>query len=92
MSGMTDERLAGIRARAERLDQPGTTIRDLLAEIDRLRALLAAEPGDAAVDRIARVMLAAWEHAEGEPVSASYVATFADMARAVLTAAKEASR
>lgn len=36
------------------------------------------------VDRVARVMLAAWEEAEGAPVNPSYVATFADMARAVL--------
>lgn len=37
------------------------------------------------VDRYARVMMAAWEKAEGEPVSVSYVATFADMARAVVS-------
>ena len=36
------------------------------------------------VARVARVLMAAWEKAEGKPVSVSYVATFADMARAVL--------
>jgi hypothetical protein len=36
------------------------------------------------VDRIARLLMAAWEKAEGKPVTPSYVATFADMARAVL--------
>lgn len=36
------------------------------------------------VDAMARVLMAAWEAAEGRPVKASYVATFADMARAVL--------
>ena len=40
----------------------------------------------AAVDTTARLLMAAWEKAEGKPVSASYVATFADMARAVLEA------
>lgn len=35
-------------------------------------------------DRIARVLMAAWEEAEGKPVNPSHVATFADMARAVL--------
>lgn len=32
---------------------------------------------------IARTLMAAWEKAEGEKVNPSYVATFADMARAV---------
>ncbi len=36
------------------------------------------------VARVARVLMAAWEKAEGRPVSVSYVATFADLARAVL--------
>jgi hypothetical protein len=36
------------------------------------------------VDRVARVLMAAWEQAEGTPVSPSYVATFADLARAVI--------
>jgi len=35
------------------------------------------------VDKYAQIMMAAWEKVEGESVSASYVATFADMARAV---------
>lgn len=38
----------------------------------------------AQVDHVARVLMAAWEKAEGKPVTPSYVATFADMARAVL--------
>jgi hypothetical protein len=35
---------------------------------------------------LARVLMAAWEKAEGKPVNPSYVATFADMARAALAA------
>lgn len=35
------------------------------------------------VNRVARILLAAWEEAEGRPVGVSYVSTFADMARAV---------
>lgn len=38
------------------------------------------------VNHVARVLMDAWEKAEGKPVSPSYVATFADMARAVLAA------
>lgn len=34
-------------------------------------------------DRLARLMIAAWEKVEG-PVTPSYVATFADMAKAVV--------
>lgn len=37
------------------------------------------------VNHTARVLMTAWEQAEGKPVTASYVATFADMARAALT-------
>lgn len=40
-------------------------------------------PPPTETDRLARLMIAAWEQAEG-PVNASYVATFADMARAVV--------
>jgi hypothetical protein len=40
----------------------------------------------AEVDVLARVLMAAWEKAEGKPVNPSYVATFADMARAALAA------
>ena len=36
------------------------------------------------VDRVARVLMDAWEAAEGERVSVSYVATHADMARGIL--------
>lgn len=36
------------------------------------------------INHLARVLMAAWENAEGKPVNVSYVATFADMARAVL--------
>lgn len=36
------------------------------------------------VNRLARVLMSEWERVEGKPVSISYVATFADMARAVL--------
>lgn len=39
---------------------------------------------DPRVDEIARVLLGAWEKAEGKPVNVSYVATFADMARAIV--------
>lgn len=34
-------------------------------------------------DKIAAVLMDAWEKAEGEKVTASYIATFADMAKAV---------
>lgn len=37
------------------------------------------------VNRLARVMMTAWEKAEGKPVNVSYVATFVDMARAVVS-------
>jgi hypothetical protein len=43
------------------------------------------------VDRVARVLMAAWEKAEGKPVSASYVATFADLARAAIADADDGS-
>jgi len=43
------------------------------------------------VDRVARLLMEAWQQAEGLPVSTSYVATFADMARAVI-ADREAGR
>jgi len=36
------------------------------------------------VNRIARILMDAWEKAEGKPVNASYVATFVDMAKAVI--------
>lgn len=36
------------------------------------------------VDKLAAVLIHAWEKAEGKEVNASYVATFADMARAVV--------
>ena len=36
------------------------------------------------VNDVARTLMDAWEQAEGKPVTLSYVATFADMARAVL--------
>ncbi len=41
------------------------------------------------VARVARVLMAAWEQAEGKPVSVSYVATFADLARAAIADASE---
>jgi hypothetical protein len=34
-------------------------------------------------DKIAAVLMQAWEDAEGKKVNASYIATFADMAKAV---------
>lgn len=37
------------------------------------------------VDKYAKIMIAKWEDVEGKPVNASYIATFADMARAVVT-------
>lgn len=39
---------------------------------------------DAEADRVARLLMEAWEQAEGAPVGISYVATFVDMARAVI--------
>lgn len=44
--------------------------------------------GDATseLDRLTRVLIAAWEAAEGRQVNPSYVATFCDMARAVMRA------
>lgn len=57
-------------------------------------APMSARTPERDVDTLARVLMAAWEAAEGKPVSASYVATHADMARAVLAsdwlAAREA--
>ena len=41
------------------------------------------------VDQMARVLMAEWERVEGKPVNVSYVATFADMARVALRAARE---
>jgi hypothetical protein len=38
------------------------------------------------VDRMALVLMAAWEQAEGTDVGVSYVATFVDLARAALGA------
>lgn len=46
--------------------------------------MTAMAASDRETDRIARVLMAEWERAEGKPVNPSYVATFADMARAVL--------
>lgn len=40
-------------------------------------------PPPTETDRLARLMIAAWEKAEG-PVTPSYVATFADMAKVVV--------
>lgn len=42
------------------------------------------------VDRVARLLIAAWERAEGKQVNVSYVATFVDMAK-VVVADREAS-
>ena len=42
------------------------------------------EPDRDEVDRVARLLMAAWEQAEGQAPAASYVASFADMARAVI--------
>lgn len=36
------------------------------------------------VNRVARLLCDAWEKAEGKKVNPSYIATFADMARAVI--------
>ncbi len=43
---------------------------------------------DPEVDEVACLLMDEWEAAEGEPVGASYVATFADMARAVVARQK----
>jgi hypothetical protein len=40
--------------------------------------------GRAELDRVARLLMDAWERAEGTPVGMSYVATFVDLARAVI--------
>ena len=51
------------------------------------------EAGDVGeVDRVARVLMTEWERVEREPVTASYVATFADMARAVIADHAERER
>lgn len=42
-------------------------------------------PTEHLIDAIGRVMLEAWERAEGKPLNASYVATLADGIRAVLS-------
>ena len=44
----------------------------------------AHDPDRDEVDRVARLLMAAWEQAEAQAPTASYVATFADMARAVI--------
>ena len=49
----------------------------------------AAVPDHAAIDRLARILMAAWNKAEKTTVNGSYVATFADMARAALTETDE---
>lgn len=38
----------------------------------------------AGTDEVARILMAAWEEAEGRPVNLSHVATFVDMAAALL--------
>jgi len=43
------------------------------------------------VDRVARLLMEAWEQAEQKAVGISYVATFADMARAVIADRAELS-
>ncbi len=43
-----------------------------------------AVPGLAEVDRVTRLLMAEWERVEEKPVSASFVATFADMGRVVI--------
>lgn len=43
---------------------------------------------DPEIDAVAAVLMDAWEAAEHTPVSVSYVATFADMARAVVARQK----
>lgn len=43
-----------------------------------------ADSREVEVGRVARVLMDAWARAEGKPVTPSYIATFADMARAVV--------
>src|SRR3954471_13662019 len=43
-----------------------------------------ASPERAEIDRVARILIAEWERVEGTPVNVSYLATFVDMARAVI--------
>lgn len=68
---------------------------DAAAALPALREGIAAEvlgpvrerePGRDAVNAMARVLIDEWERAERKPVGVSYIATFADMARAALTA------
>lgn len=66
-----------------------TTVTSRVLAAQRARGLQAeddstVEPLNNEVDRVARVLMAEWERVEGKAVSASYVATFADMARAVI--------
>lgn len=46
-------------------------------------------PSREQVDGLARVLMAEWERVEHKPVTASYVATFADMARAAYPLLRE---
>jgi hypothetical protein len=49
------------------------------------RAAMSSRVGRRAdVNRVARLLIAEWERVEGKPVNVSYIATFVDMARAVL--------
>lgn len=69
-----------------------TMLRDMVSRGSVARWLLdradtaenADDTGTVSVDDVARTLIAAWERAEGTPVNASYVATHADMARALL--------
>lgn len=45
---------------------------------------MSTRPSREEVDDLARTLMEAWKQAEGTPVTASHVATFVDMARAVL--------
>ena len=52
-----------------------------------LRAVADRWPGPptSEVDRLARLLIASWERTEGTPVTASRLATFVDMGRAIVS-------
>lgn len=55
-------------------------------ETELLAATSDRFPGepDTEVDRVARLLMGAWERAEGKRVNPSYVATFVDMAKVMV--------
>lgn len=77
---------AGVVERHIPFPKPQGTKIDLFGVID-IVAIAPADidpPRSAEVDRVARILMSEWERVEHKPVNVSYVATFADMARAVI--------